>query len=204
MFSTYFTGLTLMATLIMPIGMQNAFVLNQGIRRQHHLFVATFCSLADAIFMSVGVWGGAKVFTTFPWLLTSIGILGAIFMFYYGSLCFKSAFAGGNNLQTDDKSRSFKAIVLACCAFTILNPHVYIDTIVILGGFAANLTAEERPWFVFGGVSASFIWFFGLSLLGQKLAPILSKPKSQQIIDFVIAIMMWVIAAYLLYYVVTN
>ena len=204
MFSTYFTGLTLMATLIMPIGMQNAFVLNQGIRRQHHLFVATFCSLADAIFMSVGVWGGAKVFTTFPWLLTSIGVLGAIFMFYYGSLCFKSAFAGGNNLQTDDKNRSFKAIVLACCAFTILNPHVYIDTIVILGGFAANLTTEQRPWFVFGGVSASFIWFFGLSLLGQKLAPILSKPKSQQIIDFVIAIMMWVIAAYLLYYVVTN
>ncbi len=193
-----------MATLIMPIGMQNAFVLNQGIRRQHHLFVATFCSLADAIFMSVGVWGGAKVFTTFPWLLTSIGILGAIFMFYYGSLCFKSAFAGGNHLQIDSKSRSFKAIVLACCAFTILNPHVYIDTIVILGGFAANLTADERPWFVFGGVSASFIWFFGLSLLGQKLAPILSKPRSQQIIDFVIAIMMWVIAAYLLYYVITN
>jgi len=201
MFSTYFTGLTLMTTLIMPIGMQNAFVLNQGIRRQHHLFVATFCSLADAIFMSVGVWGGAKIFTAFPWLLTSIGILGAIFMFYYGSLCFRSAFAGGNKLQSESKSRSFKAIVLACCAFTILNPHVYIDTIVILGGFAANLAPEERPWFVFGGVSASFMWFFGLSLLGQKLAPILSKPKCQQIIDFVIACMMWIIAAYLLYFV---
>lgn len=204
MFSTYFTGMTLMATLIIPIGMQNAFVLNQGIRRQHHLFVASFCSVADAVFMSLGVWGGAKIFTAYPWLLTGIGVLGAIFMLYYGFLSFKSAFSGGNYLTNESKNHSFKAIVLACCAFTILNPHVYIDTIVILGGFAANLTADQRPWFVFGGVSASFIWFFGLSLLGQKLAPILSKPKSQQIIDFVIAIMMWVIAAYLLYYVVTN
>lgn len=204
MFSTYFTGLTLMATLIMPIGMQNAFVLNQGIKRQYHLFVAAFCSIADIIFMSAGVWGGAKIFNAYPWLLTGIGILGSVFMAYYGFLCFKSAFKGGNNLQTDTKNRSFKAIVLACCAFTILNPHVYIDTIVILGGFAANLTAEQRPWFVFGGVSASFIWFFGLALLGQKLAPVLSKPRSQQIIDFVIATMMWILAVYLLQYVLTN
>ncbi|WP_417698446.1 LysE/ArgO family amino acid transporter [Psychromonas sp.] len=204
MLTTYFTGLTLMATLIMPIGMQNAFVLNQGIRRQYHLFVAGFCSIADAVFMSVGVWGGAKVFNTNPWLLTGIGILGAVFMYYYGFLSFKSATKGGNNLNGEHKNRNFKAILLACCAFTILNPHVYIDTVVILGGFAANLTVEQRPWFVLGGVSASFIWFFGLSLLGQKLAPILSKPRSQQIIDFVIACMMWVLATYLLYYVLTN
>jgi len=204
MLSTYITGLTLMATLIMPIGMQNAFVLNQGIKRQHHLFVAAFCSIADVFFMSIGVWGGAKLFTTYPWLLMGIGILGAIFMAYYGFLCFKSAFKGGNTLTTDTKTRSFKAIVFACCAFTILNPHVYIDTIVILGGFAANLTAEQRPWFVFGGVSASFLWFFSLALLGQKLAPILSKPKSQQVIDLVIGTMMWILALYLLRYVFIN
>lgn len=204
MLSTYFTGLMLMATLIMPIGMQNAFVLNQGIKRQYHLFVASFCSIADAVFMSVGVWGGAKVFTTYPWLLLSIGIVGAGFMAYYGTLCFKSALKGGNTLSTDSQNRNFKSILLACCAFTILNPHVYIDTIVILGGFAANLTPEQRPWFVFGGVSASFMWFFGLALLGQKLAPILSKPRSQQIIDWVIGVMMWVLAFYLLHYVLTN
>jgi len=204
MFSTYLTGLSLMATLIMPIGMQNAFVLNQGIRRQHHLFVASFCSIADAVFMSVGVWGGAKVFTTYPWLLTSIGIVGSLFMFYYGYLCFKSAYQGDNSFTKETKSHNFKAILLACCAFTILNPHVYIDTIVILGGFAANLSAEQRPWFVLGGISGSFLWFFGLSLLGQKLSPILSKPKSQQIINFVIACMMWLLASYLLYYVANN
>lgn len=193
-----------MATLIMPIGMQNAFVLNQGIKRQHHVFVASFCSIADAIFMSIGVWGGAKIFNAYPWLLLSIGILGAMFMSYYGFLCFKSALKGGNEISPDAKNRNFKSIVLACCAFTILNPHVYIDTVVILGGFAANLTAEQRPWFVFGGVSASFIWFFSLALLGQKLAPVLSKPKSQQVIDFVIAVMMWVLAGYLLHYVLTH
>ena len=205
MLSSYFTGLTLMATLIMPIGMQNAFVLNQGIRRQHHLFVAGFCSLADAIFMSIGVWGGGKVFNAHPWLLLSIGSVGVIFMVYYGFLCFKSALKGVSSLTVDNgEARNFKAIVLACCAFTILNPHVYIDTIVILGGFSANLTAEQRPPFVFGGLSASFIWFFGLALLGQKLAPILSKPKNQQIIDFIIAITMWILAAYLLHYVFTH
>jgi len=204
MLSTYLTGLTLMATLIMPIGMQNAFVLNQGVRREYHLFVALFCSLADALFMSIGVWGGAKFFSLYPWSLTGIGILGATFMLYYGFLCFKSAYKGGNELSSDNKKRNFKAILLACCAFTILNPHVYIDTIVILGGFAANLTVAEQPWFVFGGVSASFLWFFSLSFLGQKLSPILSKPKSQRIIDFVIACMMWLLATYLLYYVATN
>ena len=205
MLSSYFTGLTLMATLIMPIGMQNAFVLNQGIRRQHHLFVAGFCSLADAIFMSVGVWGGAKVVNAHPSLLLGIGLVGAIFMSYYGFLCFKSALKGVSSLTADNgEKRNFKAIALACCAFTILNPHVYIDTIVILGGFAANLTAEQRPSFVFGGISASFIWFFGLAVLGQKLAPILSKPKNQQIIDFLIAIAMWILAAYLLHYVFTH
>ncbi|TEW56201.1 amino acid transporter [Psychromonas sp. RZ22] len=204
MLSTYFTGLSLMATLIMPIGMQNAFVLNQGIKRQYHLFVASFCSVADILFMSIGVWGGGKIFNAYPWLLLGIGLIGSIFMLYYGFLCFKSAFKGENNLKTDNKNRSFKAIVLACCAFTILNPHVYIDTIVILGGFAANLAPQERPWFVFGGVSASFIWFFSLALLGQKLAPILSKPRSQQIIDLVIGTMMWILAVYLLHYVVTN
>lgn len=205
MLSTYFTGLTLMATLIMPIGMQNAFVLNQGIRRQHHLFVASFCSITDAIFMSAGAWGAATLFTAYPWLLLCIGIFGALFMIYYGFLCFKNALNSKHYTQLKSSQYPhFKGVILACCAFTILNPHLYIDTIVILGGFAANLTSEQRPWFVLGGVSASFIWFFSLALLGAKLAPVLAKPKSQRIIDFVIAIMMWLLAAYLLHYVLNK
>ena len=205
MLNTYFTGMSLMATLIMPIGMQNAFVLNQGIRRQYHLFVASFCSFTDVIFMSVGVLGGAKLFNAYPWLLTTIGITGAIFMAYYGFLCFKSALSNAHHTQLKGAQYPhFKGVLLACFAFTILNPHLYIDTIVILGGFAANLTPEQRPWFVFGGVSASFIWFFSLALLGAKLAPVLAKPKSQRIINFVIAIMMWILAVYLLHYVLNK
>ncbi|PKG37830.1 LysE/ArgO family amino acid transporter [Psychromonas sp. Urea-02u-13] len=198
MLTTYFTGLTLMATLIMPIGLQNAFVLNQGIRKQHHLFVASFCAFSDVLFMCVGVWGGATLFSAFPWLLMAITLLGATFMLVYGAQCLHRAVKGGGAIESDSKQRSFKMIVLACCAFTFLNPHVYIDTIVILGGFAANLLLEERPWFVLGGISASFLWFFGLALLGSKFAHILSSVKAQRIIDTLIGLMMCALAGFLL------
>jgi len=188
-----------MATLIMPIGLQNAFVLNQGIRKQHHLFVAAFCGLSDALFMSVGVWGGAVLFNAYPWLLITITLLGSLFMIVYGVQCLHRAIKGGGAIETDTKQRSFKVIVAACCAFTFLNPHVYIDTIVILGGFAANLTVNERPYFVIGGVSASFIWFFSLALLGAKFAPLLSSVKVQCIIDSLIGGMMLLLASYLLF-----
>jgi L-lysine exporter family protein LysE/ArgO len=199
MITTYFTGFTLMATLIMPIGLQNAFVLNQGIRKQHHLFVATFCSLSDALFMSVGVWGGATLFSAYPWLLLTITVLGSLFMMVYGWQCLWRAWQGGGSIETDSKKRSFKMIVLACFAFTFLNPHVYIDTIVILGGFAANLLVEERFYFVLGGISASFVWFFGLALLGAKFAHILGSAKAQRFIDTIIGLLMWVLALYLLF-----
>jgi len=198
MLTSYFTGLSLMATLIMPIGMQNAFVLNQGVRKQHHLVVAGFCSLSDAFFMSLGVWGGARLFVAYPWLLYSISILGAVFMMTYGWQCLSRAKQGNSGIDNGKKMHNLKAIILACSAFTFLNPHVYIDTIVILGGFAANLSDGEKPMFVAGGISASFLWFFSLALLGQKLAPVLSNPVAQRIIDGVIGVMMWVLAIYLL------
>ncbi|MCP5079675.1 MAG: amino acid transporter [Psychromonas sp.] len=197
MLTTYFTGLTLMATLIMPIGLQNAFVLNQGIRKQHHLFVATFCACSDALFMSLGVWGGATLFSVYPWLLIAITLLGSLFMIFYGVQCLIRAVQGSSAIETDNKQRSFKMVALTCCAFTFLNPHVYIDTIVILGGFAANLMIDERAYFVIGGVSASFIWFFSLALLGAKFAPLLSSAKAQRIIDMLIGNMMLILAVYL-------
>lgn len=204
MVSSYFTGLSLMATLIMPIGMQNAFVLSQGVKKQHHLFVAGFCSLSDAFFMSLGVWGGATLFVTFPWLLYSISILGALFMMTYGWQCLSRAKQGNSSIESGKKMINLKAIIVACSAFTFLNPHVYIDTIVILGGFAANLAESEKPMFVAGGISASFLWFFSLALLGQKLSPILSNPRAQRIIDGIIGVMMWVIAIYLLKFVMPK
>lgn len=198
MLSSYFTGLILMATLIMPIGLQNAFVLNQGIRKQHHLFVASFCAFSDLLFMCVGVWGGATLFSLYPWLLNTITVVGAVFMLFYGYQCLQRAWQGAAAIETDNKQRSFKMIVLACSAFTFLNPHVYIDTIVILGGFAANLTPEQRPFFVAGGITASVVWFYGLALLGAKFAGVLSRPRAQQVIDALIGIMMWGLALYLL------
>ena len=204
MLTSYFTGLTLMATLIMPIGMQNAFVLNQGVRKQHHLFVAAFCSFADAFFMSLGVWGGAQLFAAYPWLLYAISVLGFLFMFSYGwqSLC--RAKQGSCRIDKSQNAHNLKTIIFVCSAFTFLNPHVYIDTIVILGGFAANLAVQEKPLFVAGGISASFLWFFSLALLGEKLAPVFSKPLAQRIIDSLIGIMMWILALYLLKFVMPE
>lgn len=199
--SSYFTGFSLMLTLIMPIGMQNAFVLNQGIKRQHHLTVAGFCSLSDAFFMSIGVWGGAKLLASSPWLLQSIAILGAAFMFYYGYSCFKAAINKAQLQLESEGHGSLKTVLLACAAFTFFNPHVYIDTIVILGGFAANLAEQQLPWFTIGGISASILWFFSLALLGHRLSPILAKPRCQQVINLLIAIMMCLLASYLLAFV---
>lgn len=193
-----------MATLIMPIGMQNAFVLNQGVRKQHHLLVAGFCSLSDAFFMCLGVWGGAQLFAAYPWLLYTISILGSLFMLTYGWQCLCRAKQGNSSIDRGKNMHNLKAIFLACSAFTFLNPHVYIDTIVILGGFAANLASGEKPMFIAGGISASFLWFFSLALLGEKLAPILSNPFAQRIIDSVIGIMMWLLALYLFKFVMPE
>lgn len=187
-----------MATLIMPIGMQNAFVLNQGVRKQYHLFVAAFCALSDAFFMCLGVWSGAQLFAVYPVLLYVITILGALFMLTYGGQCLYRAKQGSSGIDSGKRIHNLKAIILACSAFTFLNPHVYIDTIVILGGFAANLAAEQKPMFVAGGVSASFLWFFSLALLGEKLAPLLSSPIAQRVVDTLIGLMMWILAIYLL------
>ncbi len=187
-----------MATLIMPIGMQNAFVLNQGVRKQYHLLVAAFCALSDAFFMCLGVWSGAKLFSAYPWLVDSMTLLGALFMFIYGGQCLYRVKQGNSAIDNGNKRHSLKAIILACSAFTFLNPHVYIDTIVILGGFAANLATEEKPMFVAGGVSASFLWFFSLALLGEKLAPLLSSTVAQRVVDTLIGLMMWILAIYLL------
>jgi L-lysine exporter family protein LysE/ArgO len=204
MLTSYFTGLTLMATLIMPIGLQNAFVLNQGVRKQHHLSVAAFCSLSDALFMCLGVWGGAQLFAAYPALLYGISILGSLFMAVYGWQCLCRAKQGNSSIDSGKKMKNLKTIMLTCAAFTFLNPHVYIDTIVILGGFAANLSSAEKPLFVIGGISASFLWFFSLAVLGEKLAPILSNPLAQRILDTVIGVMMWILAIYLLKFVMPE
>ncbi|MEI6897586.1 MAG: LysE/ArgO family amino acid transporter [Psychromonas sp.] len=199
MLVTYFTGLMLMATLIIPIGLQNAFVLNQGIRKQHHIFVATFCGFSDVFFMCIGVWGGATLFASYPWLLISITLFGALFMIVFGGQCLLRAVKGMGGMIADNKQRSFKMVLLACCAFTFLNPHVYIDTLVILGGFAANLSIQERPYFVLGGITASFTWFFSLALLGAKFATVLSSARAQRILDTLIGLMMWGLAGFLLF-----
>jgi L-lysine exporter family protein LysE/ArgO len=199
MLASYLQGLILMATLIMPIGMQNAFVLNQGVKRQHHLLVAALCSLFDALFMLLAVYGGAWVMNLDATLLQVMGLLGGAFMFWYAAQCFKRAWKP-ETVQYQAKSVGGRsAAIAATFAFTLLNPHVYLDTLVILGGFAAHIPLSDRLGFVVGATSASMMWFFSLALLGARLAPWLSRPAVRRVQDLVFGLMIASLGIYLLY-----
>lgn len=191
-------GFGLGASMIIPIGAQNAYVLNQGIKRQHHLTTATICSFLDMLFISVGIFGGGAILSQNETLLTLVTIGGILFLGYYGFLSLKSALAShSEGLQSSELSRGRKAVILGALAVTVFNPHLYLDTVVILGSIGGQFEGQERLSFAIGTILASFVWFYGLSIGAAKLAPTLSKPRVKQVIDFLVGTMMWVIAGML-------
>lgn len=189
-------GFGLGASMIIPIGAQNAYVLNQGIKRNHHLTTATVCSFLDIFFISLGIFGGGALLSQNETLLTSVTLGGVVFLSFYGFLSFKSAFAHSNQTTTD----SIKAIggrraaVIGAVAVSVLNPHLYLDTVVILGSIGGQFEGLDRASFAIGTMTASFVWFYSLSLGAAKLAHTLSKPRVKQGIDITIGLMMYVIA----------
>jgi L-lysine exporter family protein LysE/ArgO len=145
--------------LIVAIGAQNAFVLSQGVRKNFHIPIALICILCDAIFISAGVAGFGKVVSTDPMLSKLVALGGAGFLFYYGLNSLRSALRGGN-LETNGRHlKSLGTAVLATLAVTLLNPHFYLDTVILLGGISSHFIAEHRIYFWAGAVSASIIWF---------------------------------------------
>jgi L-lysine exporter family protein LysE/ArgO len=195
-FSIFFQGFALGASLIIAIGAQNAFVLRQGLRRQYPGLIALICSLSDAVLISLGVAGFGALVARFPALVVFTTWGGALFVFVYGALSFRSAFSS-NMLETDAAAvqpASARAVVLATLAFTWLNPHVYLDTVVLIGSIAARFAAPERAVFAFGAVSASFVWFFGLAFGAGWLAPLFRRPLTWRLLDAAIGLVMWAIA----------
>lgn len=194
MLLTFLKGLGTGAGLIIAIGAQNAFVLSQGVRKNHVLTIALICSLCDALLICIGISGIGALVAKSDQLRNIATIGGAAFLFLYGCRSFLSAWKGGS-IETEESSLStLKGVVIATLAVTFLNPHIYLDTIVLMGSISSNFPGTGRYIFGAGAITASFIWFFSLSFGGRALAPYFEKPVAWRVLDTMIGIIMWLIA----------
>lgn len=184
--------------LIVAIGAQNAFVLSQGVRGNHHVTIALICILCDAIFITAGVAGIGGTVSANPALAQWVAWGGAGFLLVYGCGSLRSAVRGGSLETSDRAALSLSAAILTTLAVTLLNPHFYLDTVILLGGISSRFHGEHRLLFWAGAVSASTLWFICLSLGGQMLAPIFRKQISWRILDTLVWATMWTIAASLI------
>lgn len=185
------TGLS----LIMAIGAQNAFVLRQGIRREHVLPVVLICGLTDAMLETLGVAGIGFVVERAPIVLEIVRWGGVVFLIWYAWSAARRAMRPETLTAGEGGESSLKRTVLACLAITYLNPHVYLDTMVLMGSIGNAQGDPERWWFAAGGALASVSWFFVLGFGARALTRFFASPKSWQILDWVVAVTMLVIAA---------
>jgi L-lysine exporter family protein LysE/ArgO len=200
MLETVFKGAMIATGLIVAIGAQNAFVLKQGLTRHHIFWVALICFLCDAVLMSAGVLGLGTLINTSTMATCGLALLGAAFLFWYGFKAFRSAYQATSYLEaaSNANTASLAAVITTTLAMTLLNPHVYLDTVVILGSVAGTLPLQDKYWFLLGVVSVSGIWFFGLGYGARLLIPLFKKPRTWQILDSLIGLIMWTIAWQLL------
>lgn len=198
MIAPFIKGFATGGGLIVAIGAQNAFVLSQGVRRNHHLAIALICIICDALLISAGVAGFGKAVSASPTLSQLATWAGAAFLFFYGLRSMRSALRGGR-LETSDKMvRTLRAAIITTLAVTLLNPHVYLDTIILMGSVSSQLHGDSRLFFGVGAVTASTLWFISLSLGGQMLAPLFKKQISWRILDTMVCATMWTVAVTLL------
>lgn len=190
------SGFTLGLGLILAIGAQNAFVLRQGLRREHVLAVVLVCAVSDAVLVTVGVAGFGALAETVPGLEQVMRYGGAAFLTLYGARAFLAAWRGGAALEAGTGAGGLRRAILTCLALTWLNPHVYLDTVVLLGAVSAQY--PDRLAFGTGAVTASFVFFFALGYGARLLAPLFHSPASWRILDAGVGVVMWTIAASLL------
>lgn len=189
MASPLLVGFLTSFTLIAAIGAQNAFVLRQGIRREHVLAVVSVCAVSDLVLITAGIAGIGAVVTAHPQTVTVAKIGGAVFLFGYGALAARRALRPSRMAPAQDGSARLISVVLTCLAMTFLNPHVYLDTVVLLGTLA-NQHADSRWLFGVGAVTASVVWFFSLGFGARRLAGLFATPLTWRILDGLIAVTM--------------
>lgn len=194
--TTALAGFALGLSLILAIGAQNAFVLRQGLLRAHVGPVVAVCALSDAALIAAGVAGFGHLATAIPGLETAMRLFGAAFLIWYGARTLRSAYRGGAKMQAGPTAGSLRNAVLTCLALTWLNPHVYLDTVVLLGAVSAQY--DDRLSFALGAMTASVTFFTALGYGARLLAPVFAKPRAWQILDLIIGLTMWAISAKLL------
>ena len=196
MVSAFFTGFFLGLSLIVAIGAQNAFVLSQGILRQNVFSIALFCSISDAILIILGVAGISFFLNDFINEYSKIIFgIASVWLFIYGVFRLKSAFRTDSAIITNkQESSSFINSISIITIFTFANPHVYLDTMILIGSISQQFQGLNRAYFAFGACSASFVWFFAIAYGAKLLTPIMQKPRHWRILDSLIAIIMFIIA----------
>ncbi|MCZ8235472.1 MAG: LysE/ArgO family amino acid transporter [Inhella sp.] len=184
-------GLALALGLIVAIGAQNAFVLRQGLRREHVGPIVAFCAVADALLIAAGVFGLAQVLGERPVLARTLAGLGAVFLAVYGWRALQRAMRPqALHAAAGDAALSRPAALAQAAAFTLLNPHVYLDTVLLVGSLGAQQDSALRPAFVAGAASASLLWFGALGYGARALAPWFARPRAWQVLDGLIGLTM--------------
>ena len=186
-------GYLLGFSLILAIGAQNAFVLRQGLRREHVLPVVLLCGASDAALVTAGVLGFGALSQAVPGLERVMLFGGVAFLLWYGARNLLAAWRGGEVLEAGEAAGSLRWALLTCLALTWLNPHVYLDTVVLLGSVSAQY--DDTLGFGAGAVTASFSFFFMLGYGARLLAPFFRRPSSWRVLDLIVGLTMWGIAA---------
>lgn len=188
-------GFLLGAGLIIAIGAQNAFVLRQGLRREHVLAISLICALSDALLIAAGVAGLGTFIAQSDWLIAWVTLFGALFLFAYGLRSFVRALRPATLEAGEGKRETLASAVATCLALTFLNPHVYLDTVLLIGSLSGRYQGAARAAYGFGAVAASFAWFFGLGYGARLLQPLFADRRAWRLLDIGIGIVMWAIAA---------
>ncbi len=189
----FLSGFLLGLSLILVIGPQNAFILKAGLMKRFVPLLCLVCAASDAILIVSGVFGFGVFFETFPKLIVFIAYVGSAFLFFYGFFAIKSAFKGGKSLEADGVLNTPSKAVISCLLLTWLNPHVYLDTVVLLGSIANQ--SQDPLLFCIGAVAASFVFFFSLGFGATLLRPLFRSEKSWRGLDVFVGLVMWSIAA---------
>lgn len=191
-------GFFLGASLIIAIGAQNAFILRQGLLRSHVFVLCLICALSDALLIVAGVAGLGTLIAKSPKLITMVTIGGAVFLFFYAAIAFRRAAKPEGMQAASNNSGGLAAAISTCLALTFLNPHVYLDTVVLLGSLSAQYQGQGRMAYGTGAAIASFVWFFGLGYGARLLQPVFARPSAWRVLDVIIGLVMAAIAISLL------
>jgi L-lysine exporter family protein LysE/ArgO len=196
--SVFFTGFALSAALILAIGAQNLFVLRQALRREHIGAIVLFCGSADALLIAIGVAGVGALLSALPQLATLLTLAGAAFLGWYGIKAWQRMAAPGAMAVASAGGLTLGRTLAATAGFTFLNPHVYLDTVMLMGTAGSAQPAALRPLFVAGAATASFAWFAALGYGARLLAPLFARPAAWRVLDALVGATMLVLAGSLL------